>query len=90
MDEAKDAYVELKEFFRHTDPQHLREDEIFEKLGYIDIQNLAPRIQAEVFGGLALWIQSVHRPVNSLPLTKLRRRNKWHFIQISAMRNCLD
>lgn len=54
MDEAKDAYAELRDFFRRSDPQHLREDEIFEKLGYIDIQNLAQRIQAEVLWGTGL------------------------------------
>ena len=48
IDQAKDAYAELKEFFRWFDPQHKREAEIFTKLGYIDIQHLAPRIQAEV------------------------------------------
>ena len=54
MDQAQNAYAELKEYFRHFDPQHLREREIFTKLGYIDIQNLAPRIKAEVvmFTGL--------------------------------------
>ena len=54
MDEARDAYAELKDFFRHSDPRHIREDEIFEKLGYIDIQNLAPRIKAEVLWGIGL------------------------------------
>jgi cephalosporin-C deacetylase len=48
MDLAKDAYLELKEYFRRFDPMHKREDEIFTKLGYIDIQFLAPRIKAEV------------------------------------------
>ena len=54
MDLAKDAYVELKEHFRNFDPLHEREKEIFEKLGYIDNQHLAHRIQAEVmmFTGL--------------------------------------
>jgi cephalosporin-C deacetylase len=54
MDLAKDAYAELKEFFRHFDPTHTQEDAIFEKLGYIDIQFLASRIQSEVlwFTGL--------------------------------------
>ena len=54
MDEAKDAYAELREYFRRFDPQHAREDAIFEKLGYIDIQNLAPRIQADVLWGTGL------------------------------------
>lgn len=48
MDLAKDAYAELKEYFRHFDPRHEREEEIFTKLGYIDIQYLAPRIKADV------------------------------------------
>lgn len=54
MDQAENAYGELKEYFRHFDPQHAREDAIFEKLGYIDIQNLAPRIKADVLWGTGL------------------------------------
>ncbi len=48
MDLDKGAYEGLKYYFRHFDPRHEREDEIFEKLGYIDIQFLAPRIKAKV------------------------------------------
>lgn len=48
MDLAKDAYQELRTYFRHFDPLHEREDEIFEKLGYIDLQYLAPRIKGDV------------------------------------------
>jgi cephalosporin-C deacetylase len=54
MDQAKDAYKELQEYFRHSDPMHKLEATIFEKLGYIDIQFLAPRIQAEVLWGISL------------------------------------
>ena len=54
MDQAKDAYKELQEYFRHADPTHQREAEIFEKLGYIDIQFLASRIKAEVHWGIGL------------------------------------
>ncbi len=54
MDQAKDAYVELQEFFRRFDPQHTRQETIFEKLGYIDIQFLASRIRAEVHWGIGL------------------------------------
>lgn len=54
MDLANGAYEGLKYYFRHFDPTHEREDEIFEKLGYIDIQNISKRIKAEVlmFTGL--------------------------------------
>lgn len=54
MDQTKDAYLELKDYFRLFDPVHAREDTIFEKLGYIDIQFLAARIQAEVLWGTGL------------------------------------
>ena len=48
MDLDKDAYDGLRFYFRSYDPTHERENEIFERLGYIDIQNLAKRIKAEV------------------------------------------
>lgn len=48
MDQAKDAYAELKNFFRMFDPNHEREDQVFEMLGYIDVQHLAPRTKASV------------------------------------------
>lgn len=54
MDLAKDAYEELRLYFRAFDPRHERAREIFTKLGYIDCQHLAPRIRAKVlmFTGL--------------------------------------
>ena len=48
MDLATQAYSELKNYFRNHDPRHEREAEVFYQLGYIDVQHLAPRIQAEV------------------------------------------
>lgn len=54
MDLAKDAYDELKAYFRLFDPTHSRENETFERLGYIDIQHLAPRIKATMFWGIGL------------------------------------
>jgi cephalosporin-C deacetylase len=54
MDQAREAYEELRLFFRAFDPRHERAQEIFTKLGYIDVQHLAPRIQTDVlmFTGL--------------------------------------
>lgn len=54
MDCAKDAYEELRLFFRYHDPRHERVKQIFTKLGYIDVQHLAARIRADVllFTGL--------------------------------------
>jgi cephalosporin-C deacetylase len=54
MDQARDAYRELQEYFRFFDPMHERENTIFEKLGYIDIQYLASRIRADVLWGIGL------------------------------------
>jgi len=48
MDLAKDAYEELRLFFRAFDPRHEREAAIFNRLGYIDVQHLASRIRADV------------------------------------------
>ncbi|MDF2870413.1 MAG: Acetyl xylan esterase [Anaerocolumna sp.] len=54
MDLAKEAYAEIKNYFRQFDPRHEREDEIFMKLGYIDLQNLVKKIQGEVFMNVGL------------------------------------
>ena len=48
MDLAGSAYEELRAYFRRFDPRHEREHEIFTRLGHIDVQHLAPRIEAEV------------------------------------------
>jgi len=52
LDEA--AYAELRDYFRHFDPRHERETAVFNRLGYIDVQHLCPRIEAEVFFATAL------------------------------------
>jgi cephalosporin-C deacetylase len=54
MDLAKEAYAELRTFFRHFDPTHAREEEIFTRLGYIDVQHLAGRIRAPVLMAVGL------------------------------------
>lgn len=54
MDLNRGAYDGLNYYFRHFDPTHSRENDIFEKLGYIDLQNIAKRMKAELlmFTGL--------------------------------------
>lgn len=54
MDLAANAYEELKTYFRHFDPTHEREEEVFATLGYIDLQYLVERIQGEVFMAVGL------------------------------------
>lgn len=54
MDLASGAYQELRTYFRHHDPMHRREDEVFRRLGYIDVQHLASRVTATVLHGVGL------------------------------------
>lgn len=54
MDLAERAYEELRTYFRLFDPLHEREHEVWEKLGYIDNQHLAHRIEAEVLLAVGL------------------------------------
>lgn len=54
MDLDKDAYHELRFFFRSFDPLHERENEIFTQLGYIDVHHLAPRIKAQTLMAITL------------------------------------
>lgn len=48
MDLAKAAYEELAYYLRRRDPTHQGAQAMFERLGYIDVQNLAPRVHAKV------------------------------------------
>ena len=54
LDLVKSAYREIREYFKHFDPLHEREEEVFTKLGTIDTQHLAPRIRAEVYMAVGL------------------------------------
>ncbi|WP_438479343.1 acetylxylan esterase [Oleiharenicola lentus] len=47
-DLARHGYTELIDFLRTRDPRHERLNEIFTRLGYIDIQHLTARIRADV------------------------------------------
>lgn len=54
MDLAKDAYEEIRAYFRSFDPRHEREESFFRTLGYIDVQHLAPRIRGDVLMAVGL------------------------------------
>lgn len=54
MDLVKDAYAELRDYFRRFDPLHQREAQIYTRLGYIDVQHLSERICGEVLMVTAL------------------------------------
>lgn len=48
MDLAKGAYAEIRNYIRMFDPRHERIEEMWTRLGYIDVQHLADRITGEV------------------------------------------
>nr|AAB68821.1 xylan esterase 1 [Thermoanaerobacterium saccharolyticum JW/SL-YS485] len=57
LDLAKNAYQEITDYFRLFDPRHERENEVFTKLGYIDVKNLAKRIKGDVLMCVGLMDQ---------------------------------
>ncbi len=48
LDLAVNAYAELRDYLRRFDPLHESVEQMWMTLGYIDVQHLAPRIQASV------------------------------------------
>lgn len=54
MDLAENAYAELRAYLRRFDPTHEHVDRMFERLGYLDVQHLAPRIEARVLMATSL------------------------------------
>jgi cephalosporin-C deacetylase len=48
MDLAADAYAELRSHLRRFDPTHADIERMWRTLGYVDVQHLAPRIEATV------------------------------------------
>ncbi len=48
MDLAKEAYEDVRTYFRNFDPLHEREEQIFTTLGYIDVAQLTARIRGRV------------------------------------------
>jgi cephalosporin-C deacetylase len=73
---AKNAYEELAYYFRRFDPTHEREKEIFTKLGYIDIQHLAPRIKAEVLMATALMDEVCPPSTQFAVFNKIRSKKR--------------
>ena len=70
MDLDKGAYEGIRYYLRKFDPLHEREDEIFTKLGYVDIQHMAKRIKADVI--MATGLMDVTCP----PSTQFAMYNK--------------
>lgn len=54
MEQAKGEYWELRDYFQQMGSQPQLEEKLFLKLGYIDVQHLCSRIQADVLMGVGL------------------------------------
>lgn len=54
FDTEDNAYKEIREYLRRFHPQDQCTVELFEKLGYIDVQHLADRVKGEVLIGIGL------------------------------------
>lgn len=63
-------FNEFNEYFRRHDPKHEKEDEVFRKLSYVDIQNFADKITAKVHWTLAFKDENCH------PSTQFATYNK--------------
>ena len=79
MDLAVEAYEEIRTYFRQFDPLHLHEDEVFSKLGYIDVQHLVKRIRGEVLMGIGL-MDTVCPPSTQFAAFNKIRSGKEHVI----------
>lgn len=76
MDMVECAYAELRAFFRRQDPTHARASEWFTRLGYIDVQYLAPRIEAEVLMAVALLDRDCPPSTQFAAYNKIRSRKR--------------
>jgi cephalosporin-C deacetylase len=78
MDLARDAFQELTDYFRRFDPRHEREKEIFARLGFIDCQHLAPRIQATTLMATGLMDEICPPSTQFAAYNKIRAPKSMH------------
>lgn len=70
------AFEELPYYFRFRDPLHKKEVEFFETLEYIDLQHLAPRIQAEVLWAVGMKDEVVPPVTQFATFNKIRSKKE--------------
>lgn len=83
------AFYEFSEYFRQADPRHEKADEVFRKLGYIDIQNLAPYVKAEVIMASGLLDNAVPVKTHFAMYNKLKTKKR-HYIYPERGHEALD
>ena len=74
MDLDINAYREMQNWFKKTDPLHEREAEFFNTLSYIDLQNIVHRIKGKVLMVTGLMDEICHNPALCAMRRKERRR----------------
>lgn len=79
MDKDTGPYEGLRYYFKWFDPMHQREQEIFEKLGYIDIVNFAPLVKSQLLLATAL-LDTVAPPSSQYAVFNNANCNKKHIL----------
>ncbi|KAF1304508.1 acetylxylan esterase [Enterococcus sp. JM9B] len=70
------AFEEIPYWFQFKDPLHEREEAFFQTLEYIDIQHLAPRIQADVYWLMGLQDTIVPPETQFATYNKIQSKKK--------------
>jgi len=79
MDLDMIAYEGLRYYSRWFDPMQDNQDEVFTKLGYIDVHNFVHRLEAEVLFGTGL-VDNVCPPSTQFAIYNNIKSKKQHFI----------
>lgn len=74
-----DENTGLREFFRWHDPLHRQEEEIFQKLSYVDIQNFAPLVRSKVLMSTGL-LDAVSPPSAQFAVYNGLQTEKQHLV----------
>lgn len=75
MNMCEDVYVEFKNWFRKYDTLHKKEDEFFERLSYIDVQNFADKVKCDVLFFTAL-LDTTCPPITQFSIYNKLKCNK--------------
>lgn len=93
LDFCTGVHDEIREYFRWFDPLHEKENEIFEKLGYIDVQNLADRVRGKVLFSASLRDDCCPPSTQFAIYNKIiadKKLNVYHDFSHELLRGCHD
>lgn len=76
--DAAQAFWEFKSYFKICDPKHEKAENVFERLGYIDIQNLAKYVKADVLMASGMRDSFVPVMTQFAMFNKLKTNKKYY------------